>query len=182
MNTKLCPKCNTNIEKNQGCQHMTCAVCRHEFCWWCEAPWKTHDGCLFTEMKVEDRGTDDPNRALFLQCYGRQMSYDDKLIETNKLKRQSKWASQAKNPCIEAIHRVAIFKAVSLQTNSPSLFQGLELLLAGYRMLALAQVRFFFKQVISACLLGRWRTRCQACCIALYRPVWQGLHMGDAPL
>ncbi|CAF0836086.1 unnamed protein product [Adineta ricciae] len=33
--TKKCPKCSVNIEKNQGCDHMTCIRCNFEFCWIC---------------------------------------------------------------------------------------------------------------------------------------------------
>ena len=40
--TKKCPKCKVAIEKNQGCNHMTCAKCNHEFCWLCKQPWNTH--------------------------------------------------------------------------------------------------------------------------------------------
>jgi len=41
-NTKRCPKCNTAIEKNGGCMHMTCRKCGHEFCWLCRGPWSEH--------------------------------------------------------------------------------------------------------------------------------------------
>ncbi|KAF2454219.1 hypothetical protein BDY21DRAFT_291651, partial [Lineolata rhizophorae] len=38
--TKKCPNCNVSIEKNRGCEHMTCRQCRHEFCWHCSGNWK----------------------------------------------------------------------------------------------------------------------------------------------
>jgi hypothetical protein len=36
-NSKKCPQCPFQIEKNDGCDHMTCIKCRHEFCWSCLA-------------------------------------------------------------------------------------------------------------------------------------------------
>lgn len=41
-NTKKCPKCQTRIEKNQGCNHMNCKMCKHEFCWICMGSWAEH--------------------------------------------------------------------------------------------------------------------------------------------
>lgn len=41
-NTKPCPKCSSRIEKNQGCNHMTCSSCKYEFCWICMGNWTEH--------------------------------------------------------------------------------------------------------------------------------------------
>eukprot|EP01023_Acetabularia_acetabulum_P000094 TRINITY_DN10041_c0_g2_i1.p1 TRINITY_DN10041_c0_g2~~TRINITY_DN10041_c0_g2_i1.p1 ORF type:complete len:722 (-),score=129.35 TRINITY_DN10041_c0_g2_i1:123-2192(-) len=41
-NTKPCPKCKCAIEKNQGCNHMVCSQCKHQFCWLCQGDWAKH--------------------------------------------------------------------------------------------------------------------------------------------
>jgi hypothetical protein len=32
---KICPNCRRKVEKSVGCDHMTCAKCRYEWCWLC---------------------------------------------------------------------------------------------------------------------------------------------------
>jgi hypothetical protein len=34
-NTKECPSCHTHIQRNDGCNHMTCTICHTHFCWLC---------------------------------------------------------------------------------------------------------------------------------------------------
>jgi ariadne-1 len=42
--TQPCGRCNAPIEKNGGCNHMTCSQCHYEFCWICGHEWQTHEG------------------------------------------------------------------------------------------------------------------------------------------
>ena len=38
-NSKPCLQCGTRIQKNRGCNHMTCRVCKFEWCWICGGPY-----------------------------------------------------------------------------------------------------------------------------------------------
>jgi len=70
-NSKKCPGCGFYIERNQGCNHMTCRHpnCGHEFCWMCGADWNTHGSatggfykCNIYEAKKADKSVYDRER------------------------------------------------------------------------------------------------------------------------
>ncbi|TMW58070.1 hypothetical protein Poli38472_013544 [Pythium oligandrum] len=43
---RACPQCQMRIWKSEGCNHMTCTHCRHEYCWVCETKWDpSHYSC-----------------------------------------------------------------------------------------------------------------------------------------
>ena len=61
-NTKPCPGCGSFIEKNQGCNHIHCRHCGHDFCWLCKGLWKDHGSgtggyyaCNIYEEKKKDK-------------------------------------------------------------------------------------------------------------------------------
>ena len=50
INTKQCPKCHVQIEKNSGCMHMTCKKCKYEFCWLCMGSYRNHKKEMGTDL------------------------------------------------------------------------------------------------------------------------------------
>ncbi|XP_004575395.2 E3 ubiquitin-protein ligase parkin isoform X2 [Maylandia zebra] len=37
--TRPCPTCSVPVERNGGCMHMHCPLCKAEWCWLCGVPW-----------------------------------------------------------------------------------------------------------------------------------------------
>ncbi|KAI1312250.1 hypothetical protein EDD11_003007 [Mortierella claussenii] len=53
-NTKECGQCQSTIEKNGGCNHMTCRKCKYEFCWICMGPWSEHGSSYYNCNRFEE--------------------------------------------------------------------------------------------------------------------------------
>jgi len=61
--TKPCPKCHVAIEKNEGCNHMTCKQCGQHWCWICNECFPTNNpyhpnGCLNVQQNNLNREDD----------------------------------------------------------------------------------------------------------------------------
>ena len=94
VNTKKCPKCSSRIEKNQGCNHMHCKICNHDFCWMCLGPWGEHDQATGGYYKCNrydpsKPAGDNESRAKheldrYLHYYGRYANHENSLKYAHK--------------------------------------------------------------------------------------------------
>ncbi|KAL1721867.1 hypothetical protein EV715DRAFT_248230 [Schizophyllum commune] len=62
-NTKECSKCQSTIEKNGGCNHMTCKKCKWEFCWVCMGPWSEHGTSWYSCNRYDEKAGVDARDA-----------------------------------------------------------------------------------------------------------------------
>ena len=63
VNVKRCPKCKNPMQKNGGCLHMVCPLCRCDFCWYCLMPLK--DAIASNSVEYNPRN---PNQHSLVTC------------------------------------------------------------------------------------------------------------------
>jgi hypothetical protein len=51
----FCPNCDACIEKNEGCNHMTCTKCGNHWCWECRKNWDEHLGSCNSRLRLSER-------------------------------------------------------------------------------------------------------------------------------
>ncbi|KXS19377.1 hypothetical protein M427DRAFT_52815 [Gonapodya prolifera JEL478] len=124
-NTKECTKCGSTIEKNGGCNHMTCRRCKHEFCWVCAGPWSEHGtqwyNCnRFDEKEaVEARDHQAKSRAAlqrYLHYYNRYANHEQsaKLSQELHSKTEKKMSEVQANSTLSWIEVQFLRKAVDV--------------------------------------------------------------------
>ncbi|CAF0946239.1 unnamed protein product [Adineta ricciae] len=92
-NTKECPKCHSSIEKNGGCNHMTCRKpgCGHEFCWICFDNWNGHQQCnVYKQQEIEKNQSEARETlARYMHYYTRYQTHNQSLEFEEKLSDQA---------------------------------------------------------------------------------------------
>jgi len=114
INCRECPKCNVSVEKNGGCNHMTCQHCKYEWCWVCLRVWKGHAdffSCDKHEKDVQEKGKRKSRRKKMEEerekkqiAMKRYLSYNEKVeFHENARKAESELRASAiaKMKCLQ---------------------------------------------------------------------------------
>ncbi|MCJ1312131.1 hypothetical protein MMC25_005805 [Agyrium rufum] len=127
-NTKECPKCASTIEKNGGCNHMTCRKCKHEFCWICMGLWSEHGTSWYNCNRYEEKSGNEARDAQaksrqslerYLHYYNRYANHE----QSAKLDKDLYLRTEKKMVSLQAASGMSWIEVQYLETASQALQQ-----------------------------------------------------------
>ncbi|WCJ44262.1 RING/U-box superfamily protein [Euphorbia peplus] len=111
--TKPCPKCRKPIEKNHGCDHMTCrSPCDHQFCWLCLGDWKKHSRSACNSFRSGEQKVGNKLRKLALSMIQRYTHYFERWNSNQK----SRLIARADLEKFKTVHRDKLFDTYKKQS------------------------------------------------------------------